>query len=88
MSDRGMREEIEREREQAAERVEINAHEIQKAEQRVQGFGAVIAGKKRAPVLVREVVLPIRATHKPGRNDPCACGSGLKFKRCCGRLQQ
>lgn len=22
---------------------------------------------------------------KVGRNDPCPCGSGLKFKRCCGR---
>jgi uncharacterized protein len=22
----------------------------------------------------------------PGRNDPCPCGSGLKFKRCCGRI--
>ena len=22
----------------------------------------------------------------PGRNDPCFCGSGRKFKRCCGRL--
>lgn len=22
---------------------------------------------------------------KPGRNDPCACGSGGKFKGCCGR---
>ena len=21
-----------------------------------------------------------------GRNDPCICGSGLKFKRCCGKL--
>jgi uncharacterized protein YecA (UPF0149 family) len=21
----------------------------------------------------------------PGRNDPCSCGSGVKFKRCCGR---
>ncbi|MBX3680834.1 MAG: SEC-C domain-containing protein, partial [Rhodocyclaceae bacterium] len=20
----------------------------------------------------------------PGRNDPCPCGSGLKFKKCCG----
>jgi uncharacterized protein YecA (UPF0149 family) len=20
----------------------------------------------------------------PGRNDPCSCGSGLKFKKCCG----
>jgi len=22
---------------------------------------------------------------KTGRNDPCPCGSGLKFKKCCGR---
>ncbi len=25
------------------------------------------------------------SNYKPGRNDPCACGSGLKFKKCCGR---
>lgn len=22
-----------------------------------------------------------------GRNDPCACGSGVKLKKCCGRVQ-
>jgi len=25
------------------------------------------------------------AFQKPGRNDPCPCGSGLKYKKCCGR---
>jgi uncharacterized protein len=25
------------------------------------------------------------ATGKPGRNDPCPCGSGNKFKKCCGK---
>ena len=25
-----------------------------------------------------------RAEPKTGRNDPCPCGSGQKFKRCCG----
>lgn len=25
------------------------------------------------------------ATPRVGRNDPCPCGSGLKFKRCCAR---
>jgi uncharacterized protein len=25
-----------------------------------------------------------RASHAVGRNDPCPCGSGRKFKRCCG----
>ncbi|HPE64369.1 MAG TPA: SPASM domain-containing protein, partial [Methanothrix sp.] len=28
----------------------------------------------------------VRAFLKPGRNDPCPCGSGLKFKKCHGRL--
>ena len=23
--------------------------------------------------------------HKIGRNDPCPCGSGKKYKKCCGR---
>ncbi len=26
----------------------------------------------------------VRAERAPGRNDPCACGSGRKYKRCCG----
>jgi uncharacterized protein len=25
-----------------------------------------------------------RSASKPRRNDPCPCGSGLKYKRCCG----
>lgn len=27
---------------------------------------------------------PGSAAGKPGRNDPCPCGSGRKFKQCCG----
>ena len=27
----------------------------------------------------------VRALPKTGRNDPCACGSGKKSKKCCGR---
>lgn len=29
----------------------------------------------------------LRPAKKPGRNDPCPCGSGRKFKQCCGRVQ-
>ena len=25
------------------------------------------------------------STPKVGRNDPCPCGSGKKYKKCCGR---
>ena len=28
----------------------------------------------------------VRSTHKVGRNDPCPCGSGKKFKQCHGKL--
>jgi len=28
---------------------------------------------------------PLKKGEKPGRNDPCPCGSGKKYKQCCGR---
>ncbi len=28
---------------------------------------------------------PARATPRVGRNDPCPCGSGKKYKKCCGQ---
>jgi preprotein translocase subunit SecA len=27
---------------------------------------------------------PVRVAEKVGRNDPCPCGSGKKYKKCCG----
>lgn len=30
---------------------------------------------------------PIRVEHKVGRNDPCPCGSGKKYKKCCLRKE-
>jgi SEC-C motif domain protein len=32
-------------------------------------------GRKSAPVIRQP---------RPGRNDPCSCGSGKKYKKCCG----
>jgi hypothetical protein len=29
--------------------------------------------------------MPPPVARKVGRNDPCPCGSGLKYKRCCGK---
>jgi preprotein translocase subunit SecA len=31
---------------------------------------------------------PVRVEKKVGRNDPCPCGSGKKYKQCHGRMQQ
>lgn len=30
-------------------------------------------------------IAPIRNENKVGRNDPCPCGSGTKYKKCCGK---
>lgn len=31
-----------------------------------------------------EIIKPVVTGHKIGRNDPCHCGSGKKYKKCCG----
>ena len=42
-------------------------------------------GKKLKPIFLdsdNPFGLPIRSV-KVGRNDPCTCGSGKKYKKCC-----
>ena len=34
---------------------------------------------------MRAAAQPSRTSRKPGRNEPCPCGSGKKYKHCCGR---
>jgi preprotein translocase subunit SecA len=41
---------------------------------------ALSAGPKKKPI--RNTVAKI------GRNDPCPCGSGKKYKKCCGRTPE
>jgi uncharacterized protein YecA (UPF0149 family) len=31
---------------------------------------------------------PVHAQQTPGRNDPCPCGSGKKYKKCCGAKKE
>ncbi|MGA2280472.1 MAG: preprotein translocase subunit SecA [Verrucomicrobiota bacterium] len=38
-----------------------------------------------AAAAVAEKAKPVRTGPKVGRNDPCPCGSGKKYKHCCGR---
>jgi preprotein translocase subunit SecA len=37
------------------------------------------------PPAPREKIMPAKAEHKVGRNDPCPCGSGKKYKNCHGK---
>ena len=41
-----------------------------------EGFAGGPAPKKR--------VVVVKKSEKVGRNDPCPCGSGKKYKKCCG----
>ena len=56
------------------------------------GAGAPPVKDKAASDVVSEAAQqlekakPVRSTGpKVGRNDPCPCGSGKKYKQCCGR---
>ena len=38
-----------------------------------------------ATVQPRAKVIDLAVRTKVGRNDPCPCGSGKKYKKCCGK---
>ena len=41
--------------------------------------------KRLAPIVARRQEIILQMNQKVGRNDPCPCQSGLKYKKCCGR---
>ena len=51
--------------------------ELRKSEEKQLFFSGAEEPAKKKPVK--------RATKKIGRNAPCPCGSGRKYKKCCGR---
>ena len=62
--------------------VQLRKAEEPKREQVAKPTGAAGASDGSAPNR-----RPIRKGKKPGRNDPCPCGSGKKYKKCCGRFE-
>jgi preprotein translocase subunit SecA len=45
----------------------------------------VSISKKEAPAQRQPQKVAVPAGKKVGRNEPCTCGSGKKYKHCCGR---
>ena len=45
----------------------------------------VSISKKEAPTQRQPQKVAVPAGKKVGRNEPCTCGSGKKYKHCCGR---
>ena len=60
-------------------RPEDEAREIERRQRRQQQEMQLQAGAAQA-----EEPKPVRAGAKVGRNDPCPCGSGKKYKKCHG----
>jgi preprotein translocase subunit SecA len=49
------------------------------------GAGAKPSDVVSEAAAAAERAKPVRTGPKVGRNDPCPCGSGKKFKHCCGK---
>jgi preprotein translocase subunit SecA len=52
---------------------------VQVAKPLTEGFEGMGKGAPKKIVMVHKTHTP-----KVGRNDPCPCGSGKKYKKCCG----
>ena len=68
---------------------EERAQEIQVILDEHQLIGEIIIdAKKKEDILALEGILnkpkPTTFEKTPNRNDPCMCGSGKKYKKCCG----
>ncbi len=80
VAERQVRREIEYEKEYEKE-YENERHAAQKLEQREKSIAIELKRLEIANTLNERNALPL--TRKVGRNDPCPCGSGKKFKKCC-----
>ncbi len=61
-------------------RPEDEARELERRQRRQQQQIEFLTGPAQA-----EPPRPVRTGGKIGRNDPCPCGSGKKYKKCCGK---
>jgi preprotein translocase subunit SecA len=57
--------------------------EVENVQYHHAGYDEALAGEDDAQAQKQQ---PIHAEPKIGRNDPCPCGSGKKYKHCHGRL--
>ncbi|MFA6691613.1 MAG: SEC-C metal-binding domain-containing protein, partial [Saccharofermentanales bacterium] len=59
-----------------------NEEEVKRAEAREKAKLSALQSNRNA---AEAQAAPVQAKKEPGRNDPCPCGSGKKYKKCCGK---
>jgi preprotein translocase subunit SecA len=80
-------EEAERRAEEAARAVKnVQYHHSDFAQATAEDEGGPDVAVAAAPSPMPGAQPMVRSTQKVGRNDPCPCGSGKKFKQCHGKL--
>jgi len=75
--------EVERLEAEDRRRAEAEAKRMQFQHESAGGYGA---DEEAAQVQQAQAQAPVRVDPKVGRNDPCPCGSGKKYKHCHGQL--
>ncbi|MDD3096160.1 MAG: preprotein translocase subunit SecA [Candidatus Cloacimonetes bacterium] len=63
---------------------EINTFVQSQQEQYQSSASAVPSFSGASGTNTEQKLRPVRVEQKVGRNDPCPCGSGKKYKKCCG----
>ena len=71
---------------EAQQRRAINAQAMEFQHAPVDALYGEVAQEQDNVIPLRSASASVRATPKVGRNDPCPCGSGKKFKQCHGKL--
>lgn len=66
-------------------RVNIITREQQEAMERENQQRMAAAKANHGDDFQENVKQPVKNGEKIGRNDPCPCGSGKKYKNCCGK---
>ena len=72
--------ELERLREEQRE----HQAEVRRRQEWLSGLSFPAAKPRPAVQTAAPMIQPIRSGRKVGRNDPCPCGSGKKYKKCHG----
>lgn len=54
----------------------------------LEAWDNVFSPEKRAEIAKKFRLDHTAVSNKVGRNDPCPCGSGKKYKQCCGKPQK
>jgi preprotein translocase subunit SecA len=70
-------------REVMAKSSDFDAERFREKERRDKRYRDQLPGPDDEPL--PPPIDPIRSEEKPKRNDPCPCGSGKKYKHCCGK---